>query len=105
MSQDYILLDPSQYYENNIATDITKYSRKEYNTTSTPHVNIENTVKLADISNYYAEQVSELQNNLEYETDFSEKLKRTIIILTVAVILILIILFCMIVCLKNKAIL
>ncbi len=105
MSQDYILLDPSQYYENNIATDITKYSRKEYNILGESDVSeqVNNTIKLADISNFYANQVVSLREELTTEKAFSEKLTITIIVLTTLVILILIILFIILLYVNNKA--
>ena len=100
MSQDYILLDPSQYYDNNIATDITKYSRKEYNTsnaietTTTKDKSVENTVKLLDVIDTCTKNVNDLQNNLNTEINFANKLKCTVVTLTILIILILIIFFC-----------
>lgn len=107
MSQDYILLDPQQYYDNNMATDITKYSRKEHAKYNNPpkipnnDVAVDNTLGLLDIINLCAKNLSESQNQLEVEVKYVKKLKYTIVTLTILIIFILVLYFISVLYLKN----
>ena len=100
--QDYILLNPMEYTENNIATNTSKYSKSITDIPQPLPQQNNNDIKLLDIISLCADKMNNLQKEIDKGKKYSKILKITVIILTILLLLFLYLFVNSYIFIKNK---